>query len=188
MKKTVNKENRTGEKARFRLNAIDVLVIVLVVVCIAGVILRHTVLENMNFGGEEKDYYITFTVSSISYSQLQLIDLAKDEAETNGNWVYLSDGYTKLGNLTALGEQNKESFVYKNGNGKTVSVVYSDNEADEDVPWSLTGKILCKGNYSENGGFLLNGNQFISPNTELEVCMKYCDFTLKIIDISESLE
>lgn len=188
MKKVKNNEKKNTETARFRFNVIDVLIIVMVIVCVGGAFLRYTVLENVNFGGEQKDYYITFTVSDISYSQLQHIVQAKDETESNDNWVYLSDGITKLGDLTAVGEQNKESFVYKNDKGETLSVVYSDSEADGDVPWSMTGKILCKGRYSKNGGFLLNGKDFISPNTELDVYMKYCDFTLKIVDISESLE
>ena len=186
MKKT--KEKKNNESARFRFNVIDALIIVMVLVCIGGVALRYTVLDKVNIGGEEKDFYITFTVSDISYAQLQHIIQAKEEMESNDNWVYLSDGATKLGNLTAVGEQNKESFSYKDENGKTENIVYSDSESDENVPWTLTGKILCRGRYSKNGGFLLNGNKFISPNTELEVFMKYCDFTLKIVDISESLE
>ena len=188
MKKTNNQEKKNTESARFRFNVIDAIIILMVIVCIGGVVLRYTVLDKVNIGGEVKEYYITFTVSNISYSQLQHIIQAKDEAESNDNWVYLSDGTTKLGSLTAVGEQNKESFVYKDENGKTESIVYSDSELDENVPWSMTGKILCSGRYSKNGGFLLNGNKFISPNSELDVYMKYCDFTLKIVDISESLE
>ena len=188
MKNNKNTEKKSPAASRFRFNVIDVLIIVMVLVCIGGVVLRYTVLDEVKLGGEMKDYYITFTVSDISYAQLSHIVQAKDETESHDNWVYLSDGITKLGALTAVGEQNKESFVYKNDKGESISAVYSDRESDEDVPWSLTGKILCRGRYSKNGGFLLNGKQFISPNTELDVYMKYCDFTLKIVDISESLE
>lgn len=183
------KEKKTleaGKKTRF--NVIDALIVVLVLSCIAGVVLRYTVLDDIELSKDQKDFYITFTVSSLSHAQLQKIVEAKDEAETNGNWVYLSDGKTELGVLTALDEQNRSTVEFVKENGEVVYAQYSENESDDEVLWTITGKILCRGCYSENGSFLLNGKEYLSANMVLDVFTKYCDFTLTITDIEASLE
>ena len=63
-----------------------------------------------------------------------------------------------------------------------------EKEPDENVTWTLTGKILCLGKYNENNGFLLNGSQYIAPNSELLVKTAFCEFNITVIDIEKSME
>ena len=182
-----NKENAGG---RLRFNAIDAFIIVLVVICIAVAVLRFTIIDDVWAGAAGDKYYLTFKVESLSYSQLEsivaLID--SDNTESGENWVYFQDGKTKIGNLTSIEGQNRETLKFENSDGTITVAPYDEKEPDENVTWTLTGKILCLGKYNENNGFLLNGNQYIAPNSELLVKTAFCEFNMTVIDIEKSME
>jgi len=181
-------KNGETKKGKLRINAIDILIIVLVFACITAVILRYTVLDDLWKDNEQKEYVLTFKVDSLTSAQLDSIRLASEESDVGGNWVYLEDGETKLGKIVKLGEQNKETLCFVNEKGETVTAEYPDTENEEDVTWTVTGTIKCLGVYTDSKGFLLNGNQYIASNSKVNVFTKYCDFSLTVIDIEESSE
>ena len=181
-------KNTEAKKDKLRFNVIDVLIIVLALACIAAVVLRFTVLEDLFKNNAEKEYVLTFKVDSLSSSQLEAILASIEEADNGGNWVYFSDEETKLGDIIKIGEQNTETLYFVDENGKTISAKYSDSdvENDGDVTWTITGTITCYGIYNENSGFLLNGKQYVAANSKLDVKTKYCDFSLRILSIEEA--
>ena len=181
-------KNSESKSRKLHFNVIDVLIIVLVVACIVAAVLRFTVLDNLFKNNEQKEYTLTFKVDSLTSAQLEAILLSADETDTGDNWVYLSDGETKLGELIRLGEQNTETLYFVNEKGETVAAKYSDSdiENDEDVTWTITGTITCYGVYNNTNGFLLNGKQYIAANSELDVRTKYCDFVLSVVSIEEA--
>ena len=178
-------KNGESKNRKLRINAIDILIIVLIFACITAMILRFTVLDNLWQSNEQKEYVLTFKVDSLTSAQLDAIILASEEADVDGNWVYLDDGKTKLGEIVKLGEQNKETLRFVNENGETVTAEYSESENEEDITWTVTGTINCSGVYTDNKGFLLNGKQYIASNSTFSVFTKYCDFELTVIDIEE---
>ena len=179
-----NNEVKNAKKLRF--NAVDILIIFLVVVCIIAAVLRFTVLDDIFENKAEKEYIISFRIDSLTYSQIESIRLATEETDIEGNWIYLSDGKTKLGEIIKLGEQNKETLVFVNDKGENITAEYAEGESEENVTWTVTGTISCFGVYNDTNGFLLNGKLYIASNSELEVFTKYCDFTLTVLDIEEA--
>lgn len=187
MKKIENKEKKTREPGKLRFNVIDVLIVVLVLACIAGIILRFSVLDGMWNTQKLDEYYITFTASNLSYDQLQSIVQAADPDNDGVNWVYFADSNTKLGHLTSTLNQNEEKLLFE-VDGTPIYVDYPDTEPDENKKWTVTGTVLCLGTYSEIKGFLLNGNQYIGANSEFDVHIRDCDFTITVDNIEVQLQ
>jgi len=117
--------------------------------------------------------------------------MSKDEAENGGNWIYLNDGETKLGEIIDIDKNVWETLYFTNENGEKVSAEYpaTENEEDEqDYTWTIEGTISCFGVYNDNSGFLLNGDEFLASNSKIDVRTKYCDFTLTVVSIDEATE
>lgn len=184
---TAKKEKNIREPGKLRFNVIDALIIVLVLACIAGIVLRFTVLDGMWNSKKLDEYYITFTASELSYEQLQSIVRAADPENSEVNWIYLADESIKLGTLTAILNQNEEKPVF-NVNGTLVQVDYPEDEADENKTWTVTGTVLCLGSYSASKGFLLNGDYYIGANSEFDVQIRDCDFTITVDNIEAQLQ
>ena len=182
-----SKENNAG---KLRFNVIDAFIIILVVACIVVAVLRFTIVDDVWASASGEKYYITFKADSLSYSQLEsIVSLIDSGFSDNGdNWVYFADGSAKIGNLTAIEGQNRETLTFESSDGSTVLAPYSESESDENVTWVLTGKILCLGTYNENNGFLLNNTQYISANTDIAAKTAFCEFNLTVIDIEKSME
>lgn len=186
----MDNQNRTQKK--FRFTVFDLLIILLIIACVAGIIVRHTILERLENATAYQTYYIYFEAASVSYDATVALESTHDE--TSGeNWIYLSDGVTKVGNMTKGELSSSENLsvtpsdVYiKGADGKTVRAQYADIEKDKasikyDVKDIL---VICEGFVSsESGNFLLNGKTHIAPGTVLDVQTKYGDFSLKVASI-----
>ena len=174
-----------AEKNKLRLNVIDVIIIVLTLACIAAIVLKATVFKDIGREVASEEYIITFKASGLSVPQYDaIVRLSKEDGENDIKWIYLNDGSTKLGELLKLGEQNTEKLYFTDVNGNVVELEYPQN--DPDATWTITGTIACRGTYTDDGGFLLNGKNFIASNTDLEVYTSECDFELTIIDIQKA--
>ena len=170
-------------------NVIDVLIIVVVIACVAGVALRYTVLnENWNQKNDEV-YYITCRADSLAYSAYST--LLASSSEQNDNWIYLDDGITRLGTVSVSNSGTlagvPETLKFKLSDGSEITASYAGDESENDVTWTLTGKIRCNGSVSQDGGFLLNGKRYIGVNEKLSVYSKYCDFDLTVTGIARSV-
>ena len=181
------KEKKAG---KLRFNVIDAFIIILLVACIAVAVLRFTIVDEVWADSVGEKYYITFKADSLTYSQLQnIVALIDSEASESGNnWVYLSDGTTKIGNLTEILSQKRETLTFEKSDGSIIIADYAVSELDENVTWTIEGVILCNGTYNENNGFLLNNTQYIAANTDIVVKTAFCEFTMTVIDIEKSME
>ncbi len=188
----MDSENRNQAKKKLRLNAFDLLIIFLIIACIAGIVVRYTVLAKIDSASAYDSYYVYFEASAISHSASVALEETYDDTD-GGNWVYLAGGETKVGQMIK-GEDGKSedlittpSAVYiKDASGKTVSVDYSDVEKDKDhISYDVKNiLVVCEGFVSSgSGNFLLNGNTNIAPGSILEVQTKYGDFSLRVTSI-----
>ena len=89
------KQNPAGKPT---FNVIDLLIIIVVLACVAGVILRYTVLNDKWNSKNDEVYYITFRADSLSYSAYST--LLASSSEQGDNWIYLDDGVTRLGTVS----------------------------------------------------------------------------------------
>ncbi len=176
-------------KRKLRINAFDILIVLLVLACIAGMVVRYTVLKDLGNSASLSSYYVEFKANSVSYSATEAFNATVDDTDKE-NWVYFTDGTTKLGNLTVV-DTVPEAVVYiKGGDGNSmVSAQYRDVVNDKEyITYNVSGKIVCEGMVSpETGVFLLNGETKIAPGSVLKVQTKYGDFTLEVVKIEQSL-
>ena len=189
-KDTAVKEKVARKAANPRFNAIDFLIILLIVACLGGLVLRFTVLDDLWTTRDLEQYALTFTASDLSFAQCQAIADAVSSANADESWIYMDDGTTKIGDLiiTSNYMQNREPVVFKNPDGSITSAVPDETISDEDVRWSVTATILCVGKISEENGFLLNGRHHIAPNAEMKVRIINCDFSMRVIEIDKYVE
>ncbi len=184
------KETKSSAASQGRFNAIDFLIIMLVLLCIGVIVARFTVLDDMWSTRNLKEYELTFTASDLTYAQCMSIAAAIQDDSGERNWVYLDDGETELGRLTMTNDymQNREAVIFEREDGSIVSALPDESVADEYVRWTVTATLVCKGKYDTENGFLLGGKQYVAPNTELSVIIHDCDFDMLVVDIEELLE
>ena len=116
-----SKEIKTS-KNKLKINVIDILIIVLALACVAAMILRVTVLKDIEKRSASEEYIITFKASSLSNSQYEsILRLSKEDVNTENRWVYTDDGETRLGELLKLGEQNTEKLYFTDTSKSLVS-------------------------------------------------------------------
>ena len=196
-------DNENKKRSR-RINVFDVLIIVLVLALIAGMIVRYTVLDKIDTASSFDSYNVYFEANGISESALEALNNTLKGEQTGDNWVYLSGGETKLGDMVKDKNQlneilspNPAQLEIKDENGKTVTVSYdkenteSGEKAELHEIYHVTYDvenilIVCEGFYSsETGSFLLNGTANIAPGSTVDVQTKYGDFTLTITAIEK---
>ena len=177
-------------KRKLRINAFDILIVLLVIACIAGMIVRYTVLKDLGNAANLSSYYIEFKANSVSYSATEAFNATVDDTN-KANWVYFADGMTKLGYLTVV-DIVPEAVVHINGGagGSIISAQYRDVVNDKEyITYNVSGKIVCEGMISpETEVFLLNGETKIAPGSVIEVQTKYGDFVIEIKGIEPALE
>ncbi len=184
------KGKKVHKASRPRFNVIDFLIIMLVVVCVGAVVARFTVLDDLWSTRNLNEYEMTFTASDLTYAQCIAISAAVQDDSGEKNWIYLSDGKTKLGTLIMTNDymQNRDAIIFEKDDGNIISAIPDETIADEDVRWTVTATVICSGKYDYDNGFLLGGKQYIAPNTKLSVRIHDCDFEMMVVNIQESIE
>ena len=186
-----NIEKRTEKKKKTRFNIVDIIIIVAVIACIGGIVLR-VVLTDRFQANNVKDYIVTFKADGLSYAQLLGIEKALDESESGGNFVSFADKSVKIGNL--YGITDSELLYVESHNGERITFEIGEDELNtfegddswkDDSVWYIKGTMICSGEYSEDKGFLLGGNTYMAANQMFDVTTKYTEFTIKILGIEE---
>ena len=181
-----------GKKKKIRFNIIDIIIIVAVVACVAGIILRVVLTDNFKSTDNMKEYIMTFNANGLSYAQLIGIEQALDENKTGGNFVSFADKNESFGTLYSITESellyieshNGDKIYFEIGENE-VSVVGNDDSWKEDSVWYIKGAIICKGEYVSGKGFMLNRDTYLAANSTVDVTTKYSEFTIKVLDIKE---
>lgn len=178
----MDNENKVKNKKRLGFNAIDALIIVLILAAIVGLVLRYTVLSGIENASAHDTYYITFKSAEITQSSCDALDRTAKDADGE-NWVYLQDGTTRVGELTAGSVTYLPSeTLAEDKDGNKVAIHYPDL-------FDATGMIKCIGYVaSETGAFRLNGKLDLAAGSMLEIQTKYGDFTIEITAIEPALE
>ncbi len=185
-------DNQNKSQRKFRFTAFDLIIVLLVIACVAAVVLRSPIQKMIESATSNEVYYVYFEADGISYDAVTALESTHDE--TNGeNWVYLSDGVTKLGNMIKGEGNTSENLPFtvadvyiKGADGKTVRAQYADSEKDKNrIQYDVSDILIaCEGFVSDRTGhFMLGGKTDIAPGSELRVQTKYGDFVLKVTAI-----
>ena len=178
----MDRENKVRSGKKLGFNVIDALIILLVLACVAGLIIRYTVLNNINAVSGLDTYYISFKITEVSQSQIDAYEMTAKDADGD-SWVYLRDGTTYVGHLTDENPPVLLSEVWvEDENGNMVKIHHTEL-------YDVSGKIKCSGIISsETGAFRLNGKIDLATGSVLEVQTKYGDFSIEITGVELALE
>ncbi|MCQ2436076.1 MAG: DUF4330 domain-containing protein [Clostridia bacterium] len=161
------KDNNVKIKSDTRLNAIDILIIVLVVACIAAICVRFYFTNNVDPRSESVT--IQFSVDGIS-------DVNAAEYK-NGQKVYLSSNDVEIGYFDTV----KSEYMMIDAiddDGHTVRVTHPDK-------MTVTGSIVLMGKWTDNG-FAVNGNEIIRLGSKLNLYTSRNTFTLTVDGIPQN--
>ncbi len=174
-----NKKNEVEQIERApKFGILDVVIILLVVTAVVGVYFRYNILEFLKNDKDMKDYTVSFSIEDIRYTTPAYVDV--------NDVVYFSDDGTQLG--TVIEESKGSSIalseipaskVFVLEDGTMMSVSYPNNESRVDA----TGRLLCRGSYSEDGGFLVNGTRYISAGQTILVQTERVTVEITVTDI-----
>ena len=164
----MNSRNLYEEKKRF--NGIDVLIVVLLLLITAVVIFRSQILSLFTVTGTKENCEITFVCERISKDVYE--GNIKQTGKTTLNWI---DTGKSIGNMTLDSSTVAPSRIYEKQPDGSYTVKFSETEI------SFGGKI--KTSLISNGGYYLNGTEFIAPGMTITVATELAQFNILIIDI-----
>lgn len=141
-----NIEQNVKTKPRF--NIIDMLVILVVIACIVGVMLRYGVVDRIAMDTDKNTVKITFLVESV-WPYLPM-------AFESGDDIYMTALNIKVGKLVE--KSTASALGYYNLQDGTVARSYNEKRVD------MTGVIEAKGIMTEEG-FMLNGTTYVAAGT-----------------------
>ncbi len=165
--------NKT-KKAKF--NAIDGIIILLVLACIASLAYKAFVIGEIENGTGLSEYRVYFKIDDIKSTSADYF-LAGDivRVKSSEKVMGVLDGIVQ--HIPAVGayNENGEEIFYPDLNNSTIY---------DETRYSLVGYITVKGEMTESG-FLLNGESYIAPNSIIEIVTDKVESSIRIISINE---
>ena len=156
------------EKKKFRINILDVLIIVLVALCIVGAFLRFYA-ENNDDKLESQKAIVSFLIQDIQ-SESQY-------AFNTGDPVYCYEFLCDLGTLVGDIEVSDAVFYDALESAEIKSSTSPGLRVD------IRGKLEVEGTWTDASGFSVNGTKYIAPNMGLYVAFPNIKTMILITDI-----
>ena len=180
-----NSRTRAGRQGRW--SAVDAVIIILAVLCVASVIYRVVYAYNQRDKGTavtQTLYDVTFEIEEVhrdvlacvsSFDALYLYDTGERIGYVG---VYQdSEGNTRIA-LTVSGDDSRSRSGSESGENNGSSVSPSD--------WvAANGCMVCVGGAMKDGCLPVDGSDlYLAPGSELTVCTERALFTLRITGIT----
>lgn len=163
----MNKKERI-KKGR-RITAVDIMIFLLLILCIAGIIVRIAFGNSSLFHkNEQKEYLVSYVVNGLSDKYHPYF--------TEGSVFSLESGET-FGTLITDANLTNTTIRTEDADGRLVEKPATDDIKD------FRGDILVKGTMTDSG-FLLNSRTYIAPNMTLTVSSPNITVELLITDIT----
>ena len=166
----------TEKSKAYKFNIMDTLIVVLLIICLISVFLRAFEIKNVTSGVGLEEYTINFKVENIRSSSLEYF--------VSGDSVRIKQSNKILGTLEGVAQHLPAVGAYTDDGRE---VFYPDIESEElknETRYSLVGSITVRGKMTD-GGFLLNGDTYLAPNSVLHVVTEHVETDIKIIGIFE---
>lgn len=178
-------EQQNVSPRRIRFNVIDAVILLLVVLCVAGICLRYTIADSLGIGAKKSEYIVKFTISQLDSRVPAFLGA--------GNSLYFADS-TKAGVLCGVGEFSSLSeaeagsatlilstaYTYvDDGQGSVVAAAYP-----EETVVNAEGAFKCQGAYGDDGRFCVGRGEFISVG---KTVVLYTDTVTLTVTVTEIL-
>lgn len=159
-----------------KISALDAFVVILLLLCAAGVAIRAYIGNDGVFseiGKESKDYTVSFEISGITSAVSSYI--------TQGESIYFENG--DLLGIVGGGLAVTPAMTFaEDENGKYIQSYASADNGDASLV-DVRGTITVSG-YKTDYGFLANGKTYLAPNFETVLHTRNVTVTVKITDIT----
>ena len=169
------KQAKTNEKKRSpRFGVLDVVIILLVILSLAGIYVRYNNIDIIFSERNLASYAVSYSIENIRSTTTECMNV--------GDKLYFADDGSELGSfiegsdntgLFSLRAPTTQSFT--KANGETVELRYpNENRID------VQGRFVCRGRYSDDGSFLVNGTRHIAKGQLISIHTEMVTVTLKI--------
>lgn len=169
---------------KYKINVIDILVILLALVCITSIAWRSVSIKEAEKIYGNQEYRLYFQIDNIKSSSYSFFD------GHSGETVRMKDGGAILGALGSEFVRGIAIHTYtesEDGNQTEHKHYYPESTNDSVYSadrCSISGYIVISGKLTDKG-FLLNGNIPLAPNQILDVVTEHIETSIEIIDIVE---
>ena len=153
----------TQKKHRF--NIIDLVLILAVLACAAGMIIRSNVRETVLLNNEEKA-----SVTILIEALLDDSTLAMHEGDT----FYFSSNDETFGTMKTM-ELSPAKLRFFNSDG-TVTITHYENRKDAVCTFEVSG-------FNTDTGFMINGNTFMGCGGTFNLHSKYIELQCTVLDV-----
>ena len=166
---------KNDNKITSKFNIMDAIIIVLILACLTSIIFRAMNIDDIRKGTDLEEYRVYFKIDDIKSTSVDYF--------ISGDTVRLKTGNVVLGTLEGI-VQNIPAVGAYNENGQEIFYPdFSDQTVSNDTRYSVSGNIIVKGKMTDNG-FLLGGDTYLMPNTELSIVTEHIDVSVKVISIT----
>lgn len=159
-----------SNKAKLRFNAIDLVIIILVVGCIAGLALRYQLINVIHSQSESNGANVSFYLSNIRSSSENYFN--------EGDTFFLANEDVKLGELLSGFRFEPAAQYNMRSDGTYVKTAAVNGRSD------MFGTLKADGRFADSGEFLLNGTKYIAAGSELAIYSKNVEVTVIITDVT----
>lgn len=179
-----------NENRKIRFNIVDVIIILLIIACVVGVVLRGTIKEKISQTISTEVAYVTLVAENVPEEFLELFEDA-DKVYSNSEelGLMISNAYKEQ---TEIVLDLNEKYEYKeidDGNGNYIKIVEKTvspefEKATNPNTYTVTCQIQVNGQ-DKNDGFYLRGVDYIGVGKMLNISIENHSFTMIITKISD---
>ena len=171
------KKVKTGKANAPHFNVLDAMIIILIIAAVVGIYFRHEIIDLLIDDKNTDEYVVSFSIENVRHTTQSYIHVGdnvyfKSDGELMGSLMSASENELSLDIAPALA-------YFTNSSGEIKAVRYPDEQSRIDA----SGRLLCKGNYDENGGFSIDGDTYIAAGQSIEVYTEKVTFVLKVVSI-----
>lgn len=171
-----NDAERVERAPRFRV--LDAVIVLLIVTAVIGIYFRYNILDALTAEKNLKEYTVSFSVDDVRHTTENYLHV--------NDTVYFDENGEILGTLLTAFENGNRVWSTKptwkffvDDEGAIQKVDYPNSESRVNAE----GRLLCKGSYSEDGGFLVNGSRYLSAGQTIAVYTELVSISITILNI-----
>ena len=166
-------ENNNTKK---KINIVDILIIVLLVICIVGLALRFVLIKNTPDPNtlpdvETEKYYVSFITRDLRYS---ITDYLKDGTE-----LRFSDTNKPFGTVYGSLDVKNAQKRYFTSSGEYVSV-YNMAEDERVARYDIQGTVLVEGKLNDDGILVINDSASYNVALNKDVMLRSDNLLIKV--------
>ncbi len=177
------KRIKNSEKAKngFKIKALDVVIILLIITVVVGVYFRYNILDMLTGSKDHKEYIVSFEIKDIQFQTYN-----ENYIQIDDN-VYFYDSGELLGTLIGVNDDSQNALRAT----PTTTSFIPDNETQAvelsyppETRVDANGRMKCLGTYSAESGFLLKGIDHIAPGDIIAVKTNRLTVNITVTDIT----